>query len=69
MPELPPLLVLQARAEAWAYLFAAGDCTLGEAFEPLEHYAIESGLLDDFGRHTVDRLIVAPFEPFLIPGV
>jgi hypothetical protein len=43
-----------------------GNLTLGEALAPLEHYAVESGLLDDFGRDTVDRLILAPFEPFII---
>ena len=49
-----------------ARLFAVGNLTLGEALAPLEHYAVESGLLDDFGRDTVDRLILAPFEPFII---
>lgn len=70
MSEVPPMLILQARAEARAVLFAAGELTLGEAFGPLEDYAVESGLLDDFGRDAVDRVIVEPFEPFLlIPGV
>ena len=70
MSEVPPMLVLQARAEARARLFAVGNLTLGEALAPLEHYATESGLLDEFGRDTVDRLILAPFEAFIvIPGV
>jgi hypothetical protein len=70
MSELPPMLILQARAEALAILFAAGEITLGEALAPLEQYVDASGLLEDFGRDAVDRVIVEPFEPFLlIPGV
>jgi len=70
MPQVAPILVLQARASARAYLFAAGEFTLGEAFAPLEHYAVDSGLLDEFGRDAIDQLIIAPFEPFIaIPGV
>jgi hypothetical protein len=67
--DVPPMLVLQARAEARACLFATGEFTLGEALEPLEDYVADSGLLDDFGRDVIDRVIVTPFEPFLaIPG-
>ena len=63
---LPAILVLQARAEARAYLFATGEWTIGEALEPLEHYADKSGVLDEFDLEIVDAVILAPFLPFLL---
>jgi hypothetical protein len=56
-----PMLVLRARAEARALLFAAGEFTLGEAIDPLFAYAERSGLLALLGRESIDEIIFDAF--------
>jgi len=60
--ELNPLLVLQARAEARAYLHAAGEFDLEQATEPLYRYAISSGIVSEFGMESVSAIIRDAFE-------
>jgi hypothetical protein len=59
---VPPLLVLRARAEAQAMLFAAGHVEFEDAIEVLRLYAIESGLTAKLGTETIDALIYDPFK-------
>jgi len=58
-----PLLVLQARAEARALLFMAGDYgDCGEAVAPLLAYAQKSGLEENIGADVVMEIIRAAFK-------
>jgi hypothetical protein len=57
-----PLLVLQARAEARALLFGACEFDLEEAMHPLYAFAIEQGLVNEFGMDTVSNIIRRAFE-------
>jgi hypothetical protein len=59
---IAPLRILQARAEARAYLWAAGEFTLDEALEPLYAYAIESGIASEYGTDQVAIMIDTAFE-------
>jgi hypothetical protein len=62
---VPPMLVLRARAEARALLYAHGKFgNLDEATNPLRRYAIKSGLLEMLGRERVEAIILDPFERF-----
>jgi hypothetical protein len=47
--DVSPLLVLQARAEARALLYAACEFDLEQAIQPLMQYALDSGILDKVG--------------------
>jgi hypothetical protein len=44
---MSPLLVLQARAEARAMLFAACAIDLDQALAPLKAYAVENEIVDE----------------------
>jgi len=57
-----PLLILQARAEARAYMFHIGEFDYETATDPLYAYAIENGLVGEFGIDTVSNIITAAFE-------
>jgi len=57
-----PLLILQARAEARAYLFHIGEFDYEIATDPLYAYAIENGIMNEFGTETVSNIIQAAFE-------
>ena len=58
-----PLLVLQARTEARAILFEAGAIpTLGEALDPLYHYALHAGIVDERGADAAWHMIGHPFR-------
>jgi hypothetical protein len=47
---VPPLLVLQARAEARSILYGAGEFfDINEAIAPLMQYAFNSGIDDQIG--------------------
>lgn len=46
---VPPLLVLQARAEARALLYDAGVFELERAIQPLMQFALDSGIVDEIG--------------------
>jgi hypothetical protein len=62
--DVPPLLVLQARAEARAILYAAGE--LGEQLEaavvPLLQYAMDSGITDDIGAERAYAIVKDAFR-------
>jgi hypothetical protein len=47
--DVAPLLVLQARAEARALLYATCEFDLEEAIAPLLQYAMDSGVIDKVG--------------------
>jgi hypothetical protein len=63
MNEVPPLLVLQARAEARALLYAA--CELDEELEtaiaPLMQYAFNSGIVDQIGAERAFAIVQQAF--------
>jgi hypothetical protein len=60
--DVPPLLVLQARAEARAILYAAGEYeSIEEAFAPLLQHALDNGLVDEIGADTVYNIASKPF--------
>jgi len=59
---VPPFLVLQARAEARALLFAAAEyADLEEAIAPLRAYAVDSGVVEEVGADAVWSLINTAF--------
>jgi hypothetical protein len=57
-----PLLVLKERAEARAHLWACGEFDLNQATEPLYRYAVQSGVVEEFGMESVSNIIKAAFE-------
>jgi hypothetical protein len=57
-----PLLVLRARAEARARLWAACEFDMIDAVDPLQAYAVASGLVDQLGQDAVQRVLAAAFE-------
>jgi hypothetical protein len=61
--DVPPLLVLQARAEARAILYAAGELDPLEAvLEPLLQYAVDSGITDEIGVEHAIAIVKAAFR-------
>ncbi|HXG97310.1 MAG TPA: hypothetical protein VNJ06_09415 [Gemmatimonadales bacterium] len=64
MSEKPvqPLLVLQARAEARAVLYAACECDLEAAIAPLMQYAIASGIEDQITATIIKAAFVGMAE-------
>lgn len=62
MTAVAPLLVLQARAEARALLFAACEYDdVGQAIQPLLQYAMDSGITDQIGADGAFDMIRAAF--------
>jgi hypothetical protein len=59
--EVHALLVLQARAEARAILFAACEYELEEAIAPLTRYALEAGIVDQIGAERAYAIIKTAF--------
>jgi hypothetical protein len=59
--DVAPLLVLQARAEARALLFAACEFDLDAAIEPLLQYAMDSGIVDKVGADGAFGIIKQAF--------
>lgn len=57
----PPILVLELRAEARAYLWWRYQIDLHQAVDPLQEFAEQSGLLASHGQDFIQRLISAPF--------
>ena len=55
------LCVLIARAEARALLYAAFEFDLPDAVDPLQSYAVESGLVDEIGQGAVQGILAAAF--------
>ena len=56
-----PLCVLITRAEARALLYAASKFDLPEAVDPLQAYAVQSGLVDAIGQDAVQAILAAAF--------
>jgi hypothetical protein len=64
--DVAPLLVLQARAEARAILYAAGEFEqLKQAVVPLLQYAIDSGIADQIGAERAFAIVKAAFAASL----
>jgi hypothetical protein len=60
--DVAPLLVLQARAEARAILYAAGEFDgLEPAVVPLLQYAMDRGVTDDIGAERAYAIIKTAF--------
>ena len=60
--QVQPLLVLQARAEARAILYADGDYVdINDAIKPLMAYAFEAGIVDQIGAERAHAIIKAAF--------
>jgi hypothetical protein len=59
-----PLLVLQARAEARAILYAAGELTLQDAVDGSQRAAEAYGLVAKLGQDAVQEIIAEAFAPF-----
>jgi hypothetical protein len=55
-------LILQARAEARALLFATGEFDLHEALAPLLAYAMDSGCVEAIGAEASFAIIRKAFE-------
>jgi len=61
--DVAPLLVLQARAEARAILYAAGEFDgIEPAVVPLLQYAMDSGITDDIGAERAFAIVRAAFS-------
>jgi hypothetical protein len=60
---IDPLFVFVARAEARAILlFAAGKFDLHAVVDPLQLYAVESGLIERIGQGAVQQILSHAFE-------
>lgn len=59
--DVSPLLVLQARAEARAVLYAACEFDLEQAITPLTRYALDSGITDHIGADRAFAIVKAAF--------
>jgi hypothetical protein len=57
----PPLLVLLARAEARAILYAACEFDLEEAVAPLTRYALDSGIVNEIGAERAYAIVKMAF--------
>jgi hypothetical protein len=61
-----PILVLNARAEARAILYALGEFeSFDVALAPLREYAEAAGLIDWLGGEAIEQIIVARFVDIL----
>ena len=66
---IPPLLILQARAEARAILYCHQHYdTIEAALEPLFAYAVDAGIVDQLGEADTKAMIEAPFVAALAPA-
>jgi hypothetical protein len=61
MNEVQPMLVLLARAEARALLYAACEFDLEEAITPLTRYAFDSGIVDQIGAERAYAIVRQAF--------
>jgi hypothetical protein len=57
-----PLDVLELRSWARAYLFAAGEYELAAAVDPLQAFAVASGLVAEIGADAVQQIIAEQFQ-------
>jgi hypothetical protein len=59
--DVSPLLVLQARAEARALLYATCEFDLEAAVQPLLQYALASGIVDQVGADGAFAIVKQAF--------
>jgi hypothetical protein len=60
---LSPLVIFKARAEARAILWQCGEfSSLPEAVDPLQDYALASGLVGTIGQDEVQRILADAFH-------
>lgn len=59
--DVSPLLVLQVRAEARALLYATCEFDLEQAIQPLQQYALDSGVIDKVGADGAFGIIKQAF--------
>jgi hypothetical protein len=57
-----PLMVLELRAWARARLYGEGDFDLEQALHPLYGYAIESGIVHEFGIDYARAIVRDAFD-------
>lgn len=57
-----PLMILQERAWARATLYKANEFDLEQALHPLYGYAIESGIVNEFGIELVRAIVRDAFD-------
>jgi hypothetical protein len=57
-----PLLVLQARAEARARLYAANEFDLHDALAPVLDYAVNAGVVEEIGAEAAFAIIREAFK-------
>jgi hypothetical protein len=62
--DIPPLRILEARAQARAHLYGYGVFELGEAIDPLLDYADDSGITEQLGDDAVIAIICEAFVRF-----
>jgi hypothetical protein len=62
--DVSPLLVLQARAEVRAILYAAGELTLQDAVDGCQQAAEAYGLVAEIGQDAVQAIIASAFMPY-----
>jgi len=61
------MLILQARAQARALLFEAGEFgSLDEALQPLFDYALDSGIADEIGADAMFTIVHQAFAKVLM---
>ena len=53
--------VFQARCEARAILFIAGEISLNDAVDVLQHDAVANGLVDAIGQNSVQAIMAEAF--------
>jgi hypothetical protein len=58
-----PVIAFQARAEARALLYCAGEMTLHEAVDGLQREAQENGPVDAIGQDAVQKILAEAFAP------
>jgi hypothetical protein len=60
--QVNPLLVLQARAEARALLYATGEFDIEQALAPLLRCAISDGIIDQIGAEATFAILRQAFK-------
>jgi hypothetical protein len=60
-----PIDALALRAWARTYLWAAGEIkNIPNAIDPLQTFALDSGLVDEIGQDAVQKILAGPFVPY-----
>jgi hypothetical protein len=59
-----PITAFRARCDARAYLVAAGEYDLHQAFDELQVDAVQSGLVAEYGQDLIQTLMTAALRPY-----